>query len=290
MAVNISKLNEIEVRSRALVSLSEKAGIEVEPGSELGQLFPTQDIKKMTDDILQTTNCEVLQAKIDEHIRELKDMIKASQSEADALGTLKELFKIPSNPLKIISWVKKFVKKYLLGQVSKMIDFIQQIVELVQALKQLIATIQFAQEKLLVCAESIKVNTLDTVIDEALDLVGTSQQELDQLLFEFGEIQQLASVISGQPPVFNVSSASAFIADIKNGGKEKLEKQINDYVSAPLEDVSISLTMTGDVTGSASTDADGNFTISTTAPPPPASQSITVLAANGSPISIDVFA
>ena len=269
MAIDIAKLNEIENTSRQLVALSEKFGIEVETGTEIGELFPTNDIKKMTEDINETINCEVLQAKIDEHIRELKDMIKAGTKESEILALFKELFKIPGNPLKIISWVKKFVSKYLLSQVMALIDFIQQLTALVEALKALIAAVQLAQVKVQLCAASVIDNTLDTVIDEALDLVGTSQQDIDNFLAEFNEVQNLVSSITGQPPVFNTSSVSSFLSDVKGGAKDKLTKQVNDYAAAPFEEAGISVTMTGDATGTASSDPDtGDITISTTVPIP----------------------
>jgi len=279
------------VEAESNLQVDESGEVTFEIGSMVDLQLPVEEIKAAAQQIEKATDCATIQELIKQGIQTLMDMILANQRAAADCTPYGELLKIPSNPLKIISWVKKFVSMYLGPQIMALVDILIQLAYFLDALQQLINAATAAEQKLKLCAEGLDEFILQTIVDEAIDAINEANPKIDPLLKQLNTFQTDLALVTGKPPAFDISQGTrSLVQSVANGAKEQFKSDVAAYGAAPLEDVSISLTMTGDVTGTASTDENGNFTISTTAPPPPASTTVTVLDENGDPLEISVFA
>lgn len=281
------------VEASSNLRVDEQTGLlTFETGSTYGiGPFNPDEIRAMAVKISESADCETIKELMEQAIQSIIDSISAATGASSDVSVLKEILKLPSNPLKILSWAKKVVSLYFGPHVLAAVDLAIQLASLAQAITQLLNAAEQAKKNLELCYAQIDLIAIDALTGIAKKQLAATNGEIDKALKAIEEAQDQIALITGEAPSFQINNGvNGLIDSVAQGARDKFKKSVNSYAEAPLEDVSISLTMTGDVTGTASTDADGNFTISTTAPAPPASTSVTVLDENGDPLTISVFA
>ena len=129
-------------------------------------------IRQLTKDLQASTDCDALKQKIGITGDELKDLTKDVRAEAKKLlEKYLPITKIPTNPLKIIPWVKKLVTGTIMPQLEAYIKLLQQVIQLIQATQEFIQTAQQVLPKLEQCA-------VDTINQEIQGAVGVINQTI----------------------------------------------------------------------------------------------------------------
>lgn len=232
-------------------------------GSQIGILFPLDDINAAAKSIEAAVDCEVILQIIQREIQTLIDQLLSKATAVSDLVPFGQLASIPSNPLKILSWVKKFVAMYLGPQMLAIIDLAIQLAQLAAAITSITQAAIAAQNNLRLCAASAFDTAIDTLIDSSLAAVGTSEAEINKALSQISSIETQISGITGKPTKFDTTSIDALISSATAENKAALVSEVDEYVKAPFEAQSLDLELTGGVTGTATTDDDGNVTMST---------------------------
>lgn len=136
------------------------------------------DIREITQSILTENDCDVLQLKLKTATNALKDDLD------DKLGITKNklseilpITKIPTNPLKIPSWLKKFTIGRILPDLDSIVDLIKKVTEVTSAISDLINVIDNINPKL-----------------DACNIVGQIEREFEDLIKN--EINQTKSQIA----------------------------------------------------------------------------------------------
>jgi len=284
------------------LSVDSEGNLDFEIGSKVGILFPTEEIKLATESLRNSVDCEAIQQTITDELTALTDLLIAKIANISSCTARSGLMSLPSNPLKILSWAKKFVALYLGPQILALIDLALQLIQFINAVANMTAAAQAAQDNLKLCLESTKGVVTNLAIAKATEALDTAIPQLDEILTTIGEVQTELEGITGTPALVNVSGGTdTFVASIflqnDDGSydysepkpefvqaKSNFSKDINSYVDGPDEEQSLDFTLSGGVTGTATTDAEGNLTMTTTV----ATQTVTVLDGSGNPIDIEI--
>ena len=305
--VKVENLNNLDkaphyVTQASNLSVDSEGNLDFEIGSKAGIIFPTEEIKLATESLRNSVDCEAIQQTITDELTALTDLLIAKIANISSCTARSGLMSLPSNPLKILSWAKKFVALYLGPQILALIDLALQLVQFIEAVANMKAAAEQAQVNLELCLESTKGELTNFAIEKATDALNTAVPQLDGILTTIGEVQTQLEGITGTPALVNVSGGTeVFVASIflqnddgsYNYSEKKPEyvqaesnfsKDINSYVEADFEDQSLGFTLSGGVTGTATTDAEGNLTMTTTV----ATQTVTVLDGSGNPINIEI--
>ena len=72
-------------------------------------LIPLEELRNSIKIMGETIDCERILTIIEDQVKTVIEYLKAMLKDADALGGLTDLTKVPGNPLKIVSWAKKFL-------------------------------------------------------------------------------------------------------------------------------------------------------------------------------------
>ena len=250
------------VEQQSNLSIDESGKLNFEVGSMVGVLFPTDEIKATTEKIKNAVDCEYIQQAINEEIMKIKDLILAKTSDIATCASKTGLMSLPSDPLKILSWAKKFVSQMLGPQLMAMIDLAIQLALFAQAIQEIIIAAQAAQQNVLLCAASIVDNTIDKVISEATDVVNQTLPQIDQTLSKINEVQNAISDITGATPVFNTTSVDLLIQSATAPAKARFMTSVNEFVAAPFEDAELTAETVSSVGSSLSGDSGFKAAIS----------------------------
>ena len=140
----------------------------IKPGSTLAR-----DIKSITTQIRNTTDCDKLKHEITKHLNSLQDDLNDKLKVIEkTLSNILPITSLPTNPFKIPSWLKKFTIGRILPDLDAAIDFIQRSVEVISALTQLAAVITEVTPRLKACAiqtEQKIINSIQNKIQNAID-------------------------------------------------------------------------------------------------------------------------
>lgn len=259
-AGNLDSTNEDKaphyVEQQSNLSIDENGKLNFDVGSQVGNLFPTEDINAATEKINNAVDCEFIQQQINEEIMALKDIVLAKTKDMATCASKTGLMNLPSNPLKILSWAKKFVSQMLGPQLLAMIDLAIQLSQFASAMQNIIQAASAAQQNVLLCAQSVVDDTIDKVIDEATDAFNQTFPQINSTLTKINEVQNAIVDITGGTPVFNVTSVEGLVESATTEGKARLMADIDAFVAAPFEDVDLAQEtvnqLSTDLSGSAS--------------------------------------
>ena len=244
------------VEQTSNLSIDENGKLDFEIGSKVGIVFPTEEINLAAEELRNAVDCETIQQLINQEIDALKDLLKAKMEDMNLMGGKSDIMKLPSNPLKILSWAKKFVSKILGPQLLAMVDLAIQIGQFASAVQDIIIAAQAAQQNLLLCARSVVDDTLDKVIDDATTILEDTFPQIDKALGKISEIQDEIVGITGATPVFNVTSIDNLVQSATADKKAEFVSQIDAYVTAPFDDAPLAQEtvqqLSTDLSGSAS--------------------------------------
>jgi hypothetical protein len=119
-------------------------------------------IRQLTKDLKATTDCDALKMKLGITGDELKELTKDVRAEAKKiLEKYLPIASIPTNPLKIIPWVKKLVTGTIMPQLEAYIKLLQQIIGIIQATQELIQAAGEVLPKIEQCARDTVQEELD---------------------------------------------------------------------------------------------------------------------------------
>ena len=212
--------------------------------------FPIEEIRNKIKTMENAIDCETITQIIEDEIKGVIALLKEEMSDADILGGKVDLTKVPSDPMKIVSWAKKFVSKYLAPNLLATVELALLIAEMVSLVQDVIQAASAATQNVLLCAESVVDDVIDTVLDELSTTISETVPALDSALSAIGSIQGELSNITGKPPVFDVSSVDGLIQSATVENRAKLQADINEYVTAPFEESQLTANTMNSISGS----------------------------------------
>lgn len=148
----------------------------VKPGSTLAR-----KIREVTNTIRGTLDCNKLQQELKKVLDSFKDEIDEGTKEVQRkLEETLGLVKVPLNPFKIPKYIVKQTIGRVLPDLEATIDFIKRLVELLQAINELIKLIEDIDDRIEACAiSSLKMVTdfARNEIDEAINKLKLTVEE-----------------------------------------------------------------------------------------------------------------
>lgn len=177
-------------------------------------------------------NCDAIQLQISTYVSTITDVIAAKVSEmTNLLAQYSPLLSIPSDPMKILSWVKKFVTGIAGPAIAAAIQLAIDIALLAAGIAGIAGAVVNLALKLADCLTSIVQNTLNDLASSVMDgaiaikdqAIGIYESLKDQLLEQLGfnEISALNQQVSNAVVTVDASinSVSNSVADI-SGSKD----------------------------------------------------------------------
>lgn len=201
-------------------------------GVSVGELeVNTKHINELTKQIKNTTDCDSLLLVVDEHLKAVRDLfddIKEEQSKI--LSDILPLLTIPApTPQEIVKWIKKLVTATATPQLRAMIKYTKKLIQLTQAILNIIGAIEEAIARAPQCFTQLKGQLVsefqaevDSLVDSALGQIAESQSAI------------LAIVdIGNSIPRIDTSSVQGFIATVDNASIA-IEQKVKEYSTSPL--------------------------------------------------------
>ena len=243
------------VTQRSNLSVNQSGNLDFKVGSALGIVFPYEAINAAAEQLKNAIDCEAIEELIKDEIQSVKEMLQAKTEKIADLSPYSALLDLPSDPLDILDWAKKFVSLYLGPQVLAMIDLAMQVAATAQAITNITQAVSAAQQNLVLCA----VSAVDTALDESIaavtELVDTAVPGLDKTLTEINDIQNKLSNITGKPPVFDVANGiDGLIESATAENKAAFMTQVNEFATAALDPASRNASLAS-ISGSLSSDS-----------------------------------
>jgi hypothetical protein len=205
-----------------------------------GVEFPTAEIEAMIYDIEFYTDCENIKQMIDDQKQVLIDQISSKAPELANLAEINGLMSIPSNPLKILSWVRKVVSKFFGPYTLAMIDLAIQLALFASALARLASAISVAQQNLKLCAQEIKEDLVDDVLEKINTEIAGVVETIDNVLDKVDEAQNEIGKITGKQPSFLPSSlaggVSGLVQNLTDEARADILTRGNSASAIPVQD------------------------------------------------------
>lgn len=235
--------------------------------------FPLEEIRNKLRNIENSIDCETITSVIKDEVKSMIDLLKEEISDMGILGGKADLTKVPSDPMKIVSWAKKFVTKYLAPNLLATVELAILIAQMVSLVQDVIIAANAARQNLLLCAESVVDDLIDDALGGLSDVVKTAVPALDSALGKIGSIQNELSNITGTPPIFDVSSVDGLIESATVERRAAFQTDMNNFLLAPLETSelssdtvnSVGTSLSGDTGFKAAISGDSTFASDTLA-------------------------
>ena len=243
------------ITQRSNLSVDQSGNLDFKVGSAIGIQFPFEAIDAAAEQMKNAIDCEAIEEIIKDEVQSVKEILQSKTSKIADLSPYSALLDLPSDPLDILDWAKKFVSLYLGPQVLAMIDLAIQVSQTAQAITNITIAASAAQQNLVLCA----VSAVDTVLDESIaaatDLVNTAVPGLDTTLTQINDIQNKISNITGKPPIFDVANGvEGLIQSATVENKAAFMTQVNEFATAALDPASRNASLSS-ISGSLSTDS-----------------------------------
>lgn len=152
------------------------------------------------------TDCEVLMELAKDYLKQLTDMIagviKSKTSVAPYLAILKAPFPTPQD---IVKWIKRLIGATALTQFKAVMNFIEQLILLAKAVRDLIDAIAEIDDKLKACALELGEMAIDQVVDALAQEV---EEAIVAGLEEAGVLHRAAADVCGLEPGFTLDTSS----------------------------------------------------------------------------------
>ncbi len=227
------------VESKSTIEFKEDGTIDFGDAS-FGDLFPTAEVERMIYDIEFYTDCENIKQFIEDHTKVLVDQIKAAVPELANLASINGLMSFPSNPLKIISWVRKVVSKFFGPYTLAMIDLAVQLALFASALARLASAASAAQQNLKLCAYEIKEDAVDNVLETINEKIAGAVEDIDKVIDAVSEAQTAIGKVTGKPPNFLPSSlqggVSGLVQNLTDETRADILTRGNSASAIPVQD------------------------------------------------------
>ena len=230
------------VEAKSNLGIDPQTGaLEFETGSMVNLSFPTAEINATAEELKTLVDCEAIQDVIKRETKAMVDLIKTNTAAVSDLAPFEALTNIPSNPLKIISWVKKFVSIYIGPQILAMVDCAIQLAQFANAVQNITQAASAAQQNLTLCAASAVDTAIDTAISEATDALGTTEAKIDEALSTISTVQSKISNITGKPAKFQTNSVEQLIESATTENRASFLTDVNQYATDSLTEAEAEL-------------------------------------------------
>lgn len=206
------------------------------------------DIRELTQAIRNETDCNALQQKLDIALSSIYEDIKSAGDEVSKkLSLLSPLLKLPTNPFKVIAWLKKLVVGNILPDYKATIDLIRRIVELVQALASLTIVITEVLPRLEACLV-VTIDQLESEIRNAIEKeLVRIRKEIEKAIANAiceGLVAQGITVNDVEDTLTAISGTIALVDNIN-----LLVRDTNVVINANLQKVGQNQTLVQNLTG-----------------------------------------
>ena len=240
-ALDIAKPDDAPhiIESKSAITFKEDGTIDFGDAS-FGDLFPTAEVERMIYDIEFYTDCENIKQFIEDHTKVIQDQIAAAAPELANLAEINGLMSFPSNPLKILSWVRKVVSKFFGPYVMAMIDLAVQLALFASALARLASAASAAQQNLKLCAYEIKEDAVDSVLETINEKIAGAVADIDKVIDAVAEGQTEIGKITGKPPNFLPASlqggVSGLVQNLTDETRADILQRGNSASAIPVQD------------------------------------------------------
>ena len=243
------------ITQRSNLSVDQSGNLDFKVGSAIGIQFPFEAIDAAAEQMKNAIDCEAIEEIIKDEIQSVKEILQSKTSKIADLSPYSALLDLPSDPLDILDWAKKFVSLYLGPQVLAMIDLAIQVSLTAQAITNITIAASAAQQNLVLCAVSAVDTALDESITAATDIVNTAVPGLDTTLTQINDIQNKLSNITGKPPIFDVANGvEGLVQSATVENKAAFMTQVNEFATAALDPASRNASLSS-ISGSLSADS-----------------------------------
>ena len=227
--------------------------------------IPLEELRNNIKIMGNAIDCERILTIIEDQVRAVIEYLKAMLKDAGNLGGQVDLTKVPGNPMKLVSWAKKFVGKYLAPNILALVELIELIATVIALVFEIIQAVTAAITNVLLCLPSVLDTVYDTLLDELNTVVGEMVPGLDTALSAVGTLQSNLSSITGKPPRFNTSgSVEQFLESATVENKAQLNTDINEFLLSPDEEAQLSANTMNSISGSIGPGLAANATLATT--------------------------
>jgi len=226
--------------------------------------IPLEELRNNIKIMGNAIDCERILTIIEDQVRAVIEYLKAMLKDAGNLGGQVDLTKVPGNPMKLVSWAKKFVGKYLAPNILALVELIELISVVIALVFEIILAVTAAIQNVLLCLPSVLDTVYDTLLDELNTVVGEMVPGLDTALSAVGTLQSNLSSITGKPGRFNTTSVEAFLESATVENKAQLNTDINEFLLSPDEEAQLSANTMNSISGSIGPGLAANATLATT--------------------------
>jgi len=254
----------VEATSNIDTPTSDSAFLKFVEGAKNEIEIPLEEIRNAITTIGNTIDCERLEQIIKDQAAGIKDYIKEMMGDMDILGGKVDLTKVPSDPMEIVSWAKKFVSKYLAPNLLATLDLMIIVSEILALIIEMVVAITAAIQNLLLCAASALETAFDSMVSELTNLINETAPGLDKGLQKVGELQAEIVSITGAEPVFDVTSVDGLIKSATTETRAKFLTSVDGYLTAPFEQSTLSDNTKNDISKSIGPGLAANSTLAVT--------------------------
>ena len=226
--------------------------------------IPLEELRNNIRIMGNAIDCERILTIIEDQVRAVIEYLKAMLKDAGNLGGQVDLTKVPGNPMKLVSWAKKFVGKYLAPNILALVELIELISVVIALVFEIILAVTAAIQNVLLCLPSVLDTVYDTLLDELNTVVGEMVPGLDTALSAVGTLQSNLSSITGKPGRFNTTSVEAFLESATVENKAQLNTDINEFLLSPDEEAELSANTMNSISGAIGPGLAANATLATT--------------------------
>ena len=152
----------------------------------------------MTIRIQNEVNCANIERIIGEQLKTISDQIQAQTSETVNLMRLNNLTNIPSDPLKVLSWVRRFVSQFIAPYLMTLIDIALQLSKFAGALSDLQNAITNAAANLEACAAGAEAQILNQTAGRINVVQNKIEAETGKALVRIGQVQDDLMRVTGK--------------------------------------------------------------------------------------------
>lgn len=254
----------VEATSNIDTPTSDSDFLEFVEGAKNEIAIPLEEIRNAIKVIGNTIDCERILKIIEDEVKGVIDYVKEMLKDSDILGGKVDLTKVPSDPMKIVSWARKFVSKYLAPNLLATLDLMLLIAEIISLIFEIIQAVTAAIQNVLLCAASALDTVFDTVLGELTDIANEAIPGLDKGLQAIGTIQAEIVSITGSEPVFDTTSVDGLLESATAENRAQFQTNVNAYLAAPFEEARLSANTMSDISGTIGPGLAANATLATT--------------------------
>lgn len=226
--------------------------------------IPLEEIRNAIKTIGNAVDCERIETIIKDQAAGIKDYIKEMLGDMDILGGKVDLTKVPSDPMEIVGWAKKFVSKYLSPNLLATLDLMMIVAEILNLIIEMVIAIKAAIDNLLLCASSALNTAFDAAVSELENLITEAAPGLDKGLQKVGELQAEIVSITGTDPIFDTTSVNGLIESATAENRAQFLTNVDGYLLGANEVSRLSANTMSDIANTVGPTLAANATLATT--------------------------